>query len=342
MTRSGSNHKRLNVDLVLSGGGVKGIALAGAVAALNDSGYRPWRVSGTSAGAIVGALVAAGLTGEALSAAAMRLDYAKFADKVPLDHVPVIGPGLALLGDDGLYKGDYAREWVAGELEQLGVRTFGDLVLDDQQLPAQQRYRLVITCADITLGRLIRLPWDYRDVYGLDPDKQLVADAVRASMSIPLLFRPMTLTNPDTGVESTLVDGGVVSNFPIDSLDRTDRKLPRWPTFGITLMSEIPGPDGTLLPLWLNKILPAPVLLMERVVTTALFGRDQAYQHKPWVRARTIEVNSDAAGFTQFNLTQPQIQQLHDDGYRSAEAFLSTWNWQTYLDRFRRPRAETV
>src|SRR5262249_32780115 len=162
--------------------------------------YRPRRVSGTSAGGIVGALVAAGLTGDTLTEAAMRLRYEKFADKVPLDRIPMLGPGLALLLDDGLYRGDYARGWVADGLALLGVHTFGDLALDDPQLPPEQRYKLVVTCADVTLGRLIRLPWDYRSVYGLDPDKQPVADAVRASMSIPLLFRSATLTNPISGV----------------------------------------------------------------------------------------------------------------------------------------------
>jgi NTE family protein len=342
VTDSNPLDKSLTADLVLSGGGVKGVALAGAVAALNKSGYRPWRVSGTSAGALVGALVAAGLCGDALTEAALRLDYQKFADKVPLDHVPLLGPGLALLGDDGLYRGDYARAWIAEELARMGVYTFADLALDDPQLPHEQRYKLVVTCADVTLGRLIRLPWDYRSVYGLDPDRQLVADAVRASMGIPLLFRPVTVTNPDTGLTSTLVDGGVVSNFPIDSLDRTDGKLPRWPTFGITLMPEIPGPDGTLLPRWLNQIMPAPVHLLERVVTTALVGRDQAYQHKPWVQARTIEVTSSSVGFAHFSLTEQQVRQLYEDGYRAAAAFLTTWSWPEYLSRFRRQPTGTT
>lgn len=325
----------MRADLVLSGGGVKGIALAGAVAALTDAGYRPRRVSGTSAGAIVGALVAAGLTGEDLTEAAMRLDYRRFADRVPLDQVPFLGTGLALFMDDGLFRGDYARNWVATELAELGVRTFADLALDDGELPPEQRYKLVVTCADVTLGRLIRLPWDYRGVYGLDPDRQLVADAVRASMSIPLLFRPATVTNPTTGLASTMVDGGVVSNFPIDSLDRTDARRPRWPTFGVTLLPDIPGRDNGLLPRWLSRIVPTPVRLLERVVTTAVIGRDQAYQHKPWVQARTIAVESDAAGFTDFAITESQVRQLHDDGYQAARRFLDTWDWPAYLDRYR-------
>ncbi|HZZ52278.1 MAG TPA: patatin-like phospholipase family protein [Pseudonocardia sp.] len=325
----------LTADLVLSGGGVKGVALAGAVAALNAAGYRPWRVSGTSAGAIVGALVAAGLVGDDLTTTAMRMDFKKFADRVPLDRIPLIGAGLALTLGDGVYQGDYARDWVSDELAKLGVHTFGDLALDDPQLPPEKRYKLVVTCADITLGRLIRLPWDYREVYGLDPDEQSVAEAVRASMSIPLLYRPVTLTNPATEVTSTLVDGGVVSNFPIDSLDRTDGLPPRWPTFGVTLLPDIPGPDGTLLPRWLNRLMPAPVHLLEGVITTALVGRDQAYENKPWVRARTIQVDSDHVGFADFNLTDDDVRVLYDDGHHAAETFLSTWDWEDYLRRFR-------
>ena len=329
------NSEPLIADLVLSGGGVKGVALAGAVAALNDGGYRSWRVSGTSAGAIVGALVAAGLSGTALTDAAMRLDYAKFADRVPLDKVPLVGAGLALLADDGLYRGDYAHQWISDELAALGVHTFADLALDDPALPPQMRYKLVVTCADITLGQLVRLPWDYREVYGLEPDTQLVADAVRMSMSVPLLFRPVTITNPVTEVTSTLVDGGVVSNFPIDSLDRTDGLPPRWPTFGITLTPDIPGKDSSLLPSWLSRLVPAPVHLLERVVLTALVGRDQAYEQRPWVRARTIPIDSTAAGFLDFELTKGQTQQLYEDGYRAAQQFLSTWDWTDYLERFR-------
>ena len=185
-------------DLVLSGGGVKGIGLVGAVVALMDAGYRAQRVSGTSAGSIVGAVVAAASMGDQLSPEevkelALQLDYHKFTDPGPLERLPVLGPSLAVLRGNGIYKGDYAHDWVRSQLENLGVRTFGDLAIRDDSLPPEQRYKLVVTVADVTTGQLVRLPWDYRRVYGLDPDEQSVADAVRASMSIPFFFRPVTL-----------------------------------------------------------------------------------------------------------------------------------------------------
>ena len=54
-----TNSVPLRADLVLSGGGVKGIGLVGAVASLLDSGYGIQRISGTSAGSLVGSVVAA-------------------------------------------------------------------------------------------------------------------------------------------------------------------------------------------------------------------------------------------------------------------------------------------
>lgn len=85
--------------------------------------------------------------------------------------------------------------------------------------------------SDVTSGHMVRLPWDYPR-YGLDPDTQLVADAVRASASIPFFFRPAALTMPAGGRAAVCVDGGMLSNFPIHIFDRTSGDV-RWPTFGV-------------------------------------------------------------------------------------------------------------
>ncbi|BBZ29587.1 membrane protein [Mycolicibacterium madagascariense] len=326
-------------DLVLSGGGVKGVGLVGAVVALLDAGYVPQRVSGTSAGSIVGAVVAAAaqsgtITGEQVEDLALQLNYRKFLDAGPGERIPVVGPSVALLRGTGIYRGDYARDWVRDRLAELGVHTFGDLAIDDPELPPEQRYRLVVTVSDLTTGQLIRLPWDYRRVYGLDPDEQSVADAVRASMSIPFFFRPVSLTSA-SGRTSTLVDGGLLSNFPIDSLDRTDGKPPRWPTFGVTLLPNLPDGNDRLIPaLAPLRLLGAPHLL-EDVITTALVGRDQAYLNQPWVQARTIRVDSTKVGFLDFDLRRNDVLALYAEGHAAAERFLAGWDWAAYLRRFR-------
>lgn len=326
------------VDLVLSGGGVKGVGLVGAVVALMDAGYRPRRVSGTSAGSIVGAVVAAAQIGKMTSAQvkdlALQLDYSKFLDPGPVERVPFVGPSFALLRGTGIYKGDYARDWVRSQLADLGVHTFGDLAIDDDELPVEQRYRLVVTVADTTTGQLVRLPWDYRRVYGLDPDDQSVADAVRASMSIPFFFRPVTLTSAE-GRTSTLVDGGLLSNFPVDSLDRTDNQKPRWPSFGITVLPNLPDGNDSVIPALAALRHFGPPHLLEDVITTVLVGRDQAYLNQPWVSARAIRVDSTDVGFLDFDIDDDQVEALYQRGYSAAERFLETWNWAAYLRRFR-------
>ncbi|AFM17879.1 putative esterase of the alpha-beta hydrolase superfamily [Mycolicibacterium chubuense NBB4] len=326
-------------DLVLSGGGVKGIALAGAVSALVSKGYVPQRVSGTSAGALVGAVLAAATHRGDLSSAlledlAMSIDYSGFLDPGPVERIPVLGPAWGVLSGDGIYRGDALRRWVAAQLADYGVETFADLAIDDPQLPPEQRYRLVVTVADVTLGQLVRLPWDYERVYGLNPDEQSVADAVRASTAIPFFFRPATLAS-SAGRASTLVDGGLLSNFPIDSLDRIDGKPPRWPTFGVTLLPNLPADNEQVIPALRPLHLLGGPTLLEQVVTTILVGRDQAYLNQPWVGARTIRIDTSEVGVLDFDLSQPEKETLYGDGLRAGEAFLSTWDWTEYLTRFR-------
>lgn len=326
------------VDLVLSGGGVKGVGLVGAVVRLMEDGYRAYRVAGSSAGSIVGSIVAAAarrgdLGPDDIRDLAMSIDYAKFLDPGPLERVPLVGPAWAILQGIGVYKGDYAHDFVATQLRSLGVETFGDLRLDDDQLPEERRYRLV-TVTDVTRGQLIRLPWDYLGVYGLNPDEQPVADAVRASMSIPFLFRPVTLTSA-AGMESTLVDGGLLSNYPIDTFDRLDGKPPRWPTLGVTLLPNLPEGNDKVIPgLAPLRILSGPHLL-EQVLTTLLVGRDQAYLNEPWVAARTIRVDSTDVGVVDFGITQDEIDALYRRGYDAATKFLSSWDEAAYMKQFR-------
>jgi NTE family protein len=324
-------------DVVLSGGGVKFIGLVGAVTALMDAGYSAYRTSGVSAGSVVAAILAAASRGDQLSSRqvkdlALSVPLSKWRDAGP---VKILGPVLGLLRDTGLYRGDFAHDWIRGELKNLGVTTFGDLALDDDQLSPEQRYQVVLTVADVTTAQLVRLPWDYRRVYGLDPDEQLVADAVRASMAIPFFYPPVRLTST-TGLTSTLVDGGVLSNFPVDSLDRTDGEPPRWPTFGVTVMPKLAeGVDNVFPALRPLRLFGQPTLL-ESLFITMLVGHDQAHLNQPWVSARTIRVVSTDVNVLDFGISRARLEDLYDRGYGAARAFLSTWNWSEYLQRFRR------
>jgi NTE family protein len=335
--RRSKKSQPLTADLVLSGGGVRFIGLVGAVVALMDAGYSVQRVSGVSGGSVVGAILAAASQGNQLSAAEMKelalsVPLRKWRDAAP---VPLLGPMWGFLRDSGFYRGDVAHDWIRSELKNLGVTTWADLAYDADSLLAERRYKAVVSVADVTTGQLIRLPWDYRRVYGLDPDEQPVADAVRASMSIPFFYRPMTVTSA-SGRKSTLVDGGVLSNFPIYTFDRPDGRTPLWPTFGITVVPELSEGLGGMVPALKPLRLLGQSLLLENLITTMLVGHDQAYLNQPWVSVRAIRVNSTDVGVLDFGVSRARLEELCENGYAAAQAFLKTWDWPAYLDRYRR------
>jgi NTE family protein len=341
MTATPGDAANPRADLVLEGGGVKGIGLVGAVDRLVAAGYTFPRIAGTSAGAVVGAVIV-GLqrAGEPLSRlidVASTLDYRKLRDRGPIGRLT--GP-LARVVDrmsqafeSGIYEGEYLHDWVDGVLRDLGIETFGDIRTDDpdSSLPPEYRYDLVVVASDLSRQRMVRLPWDY-EVYGLDADERRISDAVRASASIPFYYEPVTLRSPlDKGV-STLVDGGVLSNFPIALFDRTDDNPPRWPTFGVRLSARPTGRVQT-------QAVNGPVSLALALVETMMDACDARHIDDPCVQARSIFVDTSGISSVDFTLTKEQRQLLLDAGIAAADDFLSTWDWASYLRSCRGVRA---
>jgi NTE family protein len=320
-----------SADLVLEGGGVKGLGVVGAVTRLMEKGYVFHRLAGTSAGSIVAAFVAAGAGPDKLAEVMNRLDYHRVPDRGP-PGIPLVSEAIGLVGERGAHPGRYIHRWIRAELKKLGVSTFADLRLRDpgadKSLRPSQRYKLVVMATDVTHGGLLRLPWDYPR-FGLDPNKQLVADAVRASISIPLYFEPRALRNKHTGEESTLVDGGVLSNFPVEIFDRNDRRKPRWPTFGVRVIPALPGADAELFPPLGLPTLP-PVRLLEQVLATAIVGHDQSYIERPCVKRRMIAVDTSAVGIVEFNASKEKRDGVVREGQRAADRFLRRWDWDAY------------
>lgn len=322
----------LRADLVLEGGGVKGIALVGAVQALSEAGYRFERVAGTSAGAIVGAVIAAlrqrGESMSRLEEIARSLDYTKFADRGFLGrHLGPLGfltDGLSMLFEVGAYEGHYLERWLTGVLEDLGVRTFGDLRIEDSGDDGQlhSRYRLVVNASDVSRKALAQFPWDYPR-YGLDPDEQVVAHAVRASASIPYFFEPVTLKG--TQGTSTLVDGALVSNYPIDTFDRADGTQPRWPTIGVRLDSLAQDQAQPADPI------KDPISMGIALVETAIEGCQAEHVLEKCNVARSVQVDTSGVDAIDFGITRAQQDELLRNGRAAAGTFLATWDFDQWV-----------
>jgi NTE family protein len=320
---------------------MKGLGLIGAVERLMRAGYSFERVAGSSAGSMTAAFIAAGMNVDKLTETLGRFDYSRAPDRMP-PGLPIISEGMSLLLNAGAYQGDYLRNFVYEELQKLGVTTFGDLrrvdSRGDRNLQPSQRYSLIVTATDITGGRLLRLPWDY-PLLNLDPDEQVVADAVRASISIPLFFKPVTVKDGKSGDRFTLVDGGVLSNFPIEMFDRTDGVKSRWPTFGVRILPDLPMGTSQLLPklaqpaLRLSQFLPS-FRLLEQVVATAIVGNDQTHLERPGILRSTIRVDTREIGIVEFDASKEKRDKVIANGHSAADQFLGEWNWQQYKKDF--------
>ncbi len=319
-------------DAVFEGGGVKGIGLVGAVEYMEEAGLRLQNVVGTSAGAIVAALVAAGYSAAELRAIMESLDYRRFQDMSKLDRLPVLGPALSVLYEKGLYEGNYFESWLRELLAEAPrkVRTFRDLHMDGESPGSKYFYKLQVIAADLTRRKQLVLPWDIRD-YGYDPEELDVARAVRMSMSIPFFFEPVQVQDT-RGQTCFIVDGGVLSNFPVDILD-DGKANPPWPTFGFKLVDGVQS-DGREeeRP---NRI-QGPISLLRALFSTMLEAHDARYIRQKNFD-RTIAIPTLGVGTTDFGIRSEQTQALHRSGWEAAERFLQKWDFHAWIEKHRLP-----
>jgi NTE family protein len=164
------------VALVLSGGSARGFAHIGVIKVLEANGLRPDIVVGVSAGSMIGAFYASGMSAAQLEHAASRLDLSLFND--------LTLPALFFLpGELGLIRGDKLQEFVA---RQAGNR-------DIETLPL----RFAAVATDLQHGT---------PVIFNSGDTGL---AVRASSSVPVIFTPAEFGG------RRYADGQLVSPLPI-------------------------------------------------------------------------------------------------------------------------------
>lgn len=310
-------------DAVFQGGGVKALGLVGALSVAEARGYRWVNVAGTSAGAIIAALVAAGYRAKELRECLSTVNLGAFRDAPPWGRIPLIGPVLSLLLTKGLYRGDRLEQWLRSALANRGVRTFGDVVLPQEPDP-RFRFKLQVIAADISRGRMLVLPQDMA-FYGVNPEDVDVARAVRMSAGLPFFYRPVVqpyATGRGGGV-SHIVDGGLLSNFPVWLFDVEGP--PPWPTIGFMLWDPRRGRP---------KSIRGPVSYAAALVSTMLEAHDALYLEAA-DRVRTIRVPTQEVGTADFDLSEDQQRRLYEGGVAAAEAFFDEWDFVRYVRAYR-------
>lgn len=324
-------------DGVFQGGGVKGLALVGSLLGFakgtEQVKIERWaNVAGTSAGAIVAAFLAVGWTPERLLALMREMPYAKFEDWG--EGGPILSGALNLLRHHGLAHGEYFHEWMD---EQLEGKTFAELKRppEDPQDKTGDGYSLRVIATDVTNREMLVLPADlskYRHPGAsdpIDPDATKIADAVRMSMSIPYFFQPVLLERIDTGKLSTIVDGGVLSNFPVWLFD-VNAQASRRPTFGFHLTGG-KGVGGAL-----GHIVDGlgwPVRLGTEIFHTSTEAWDKRFMSQS-TAVRTCSIDAGNVGTTDFKLKEPERQGLIESGEAAAAKFLADFEVERYINTF--------
>ncbi len=191
--------------LVLSGGAARGLAHIGVLKALEEQGVQIDAIAGTSMGAVIGGLYAAGYSVAELEKLALDLDWQQvLSDDPPRQDIP-----FRRKQDD--------RDFLVKR--KLSFRDDGSLglplgVIQGQNL-ALLLERLLVHASDTR--DFDRLPIPFRAVAtDIANDQKVIfrsghlPQAIRASMSIPAVFAPVEIDG------RLLVDGGMVDNIPMD------------------------------------------------------------------------------------------------------------------------------
>lgn len=201
-------------NLVMEGAGIRGLAYCGALEELSDQRKLENldRVAGTSAGAIVACFLSVGYTPKEIADIVGFTDFGTFND----GEYFFIGGTERMLSDYGWYQGEAFLGWLESHVSRKTGSA--DLTFNDLHAASPEKNYLDLYVTGTNLSRQCAVTFSY-ETY---PDMRIV-DAVRTSMSVPLWFEAVHLDSiggvVEPGEGDVFVDGGVLTNFPIDLFD---------------------------------------------------------------------------------------------------------------------------
>lgn len=284
-------------NLAFKGGGVLGIAYAGAIKVLEERQVlqNVEKVAGTSAGAITATLVSLGYNASDIKSIVNGTSFKSFEDSKNI---------FRIFTKYGLYAGDATLAWLKQQITQK----------KDRNLSANATFRdfhnagcrdLYVFASDLNLRNLAEFS------FRATPDV-IVAEAVRASMSIPLFFKAWRFSNNNPN-DHIYVDGGMIYNFPIEIFDQDE--IPNPETMGLYLsnVKGIPKPNN----LGYNSIIDYVKVTFE----TILDAQPINFNHDPEEKKRTAIIDDLGISAINFNLTTDQEEALYQSGITCTNAF---------------------
>ncbi|WP_163537756.1 patatin-like phospholipase family protein [Gracilibacillus sp. YIM 98692] len=297
----------MKIDGVFSGGGVKAFVFIGALQALEEKNITIGKVAGTSAGALFATLVAAGYQSKELKEIFLNVNIDQFLDQSQISSAIPFLKWLTLYKTMGLYRGKYFENWLQSCLEKKGVKYFSDMNAD----------QLKIVAADITFNRVVVFPDDLMRFYHIDASYFPIAKAVRSSISIPYFFRPCQITNPFSGQKSLIVDGMILSSFPLWLFEERSDADYR-PVLGM----QLTDPNQY----YYNKKIKNAIDLLKATIGTMRKAHDTRYISKQTAE-QILFFPVEEISSTDFSINRKEKESLIIYGYQRTKHFLGEWKY---------------
>lgn len=214
----------------------------------------------------------------------------------------------------------------------------------------QLKSEYVIVTTDINAKIKVELPtmanlyWSEEELKHISP-----AEFVRASMSVPFFFEPMQkrINKDDDSVKyawkfwmntvqediypvGIFIDGGSISNFPIDLFHATDVFYPRLPLFGVQLTSDsdIASEKGKTS----EQILKSPFSYAGNIISTLKGFNDKTFltKHTFYHLFSIQTVNCGTSNWLNFFMKKEEKEELFNRGFQAALDFLTQFDWEKY------------
>ncbi|MBK9151101.1 MAG: patatin-like phospholipase family protein [Saprospiraceae bacterium] len=172
---------------------------------------------------------------------------------------------------------------------------------------------------NLTDKKKVNLPLQASD-YGWN-DSSNVADFVRCSMSIPFFFSPVIHKHNERDIY--FVDGGALSNFPINIFHNPKVKSPRLPVFGVKLDSLIVKENSFTFVKYVADL----------IETIKSYGDKEFLKKNTFYEKHCVKV-VDTSGFNSLNFSMDENEkiELFALGARAAIEFLHKFNWSEYKE----------
>lgn len=295
----------MKIDAVFSGGGVKAFSFVGVLSSLDDAGFNIERVAGTSAGAIIASLVAAHFNTDEIIKVMEELEPKELLDPPKLTEFIPFSKWLFLYFRLGINKGDKLEKWLYDLLAEKDIYTFSDI---------KEGY-LKVVVSDLTLGKLVVIPDDLDRIYGIDPKYFPISKAVRMSAGFPYFFMPKKMPGKSNG-KSIIVDGGLLSNFPLWLFSNGDKKEKR-PILGVKSSSSY---EQLNQPGRIHNAFD----MFTALFSTMKQAHDARYISKA-AESHIIFLPVEEIDTVDFNINKEKKDELFKIGKERADNFLRKW-----------------